>query len=232
MLDNWQRIEQIIKWAGAASVSAFARDIGLNRGENLYQIKRGNNGISKELAENITSKYPAVSKAWLLTGEGDMIPGKALKEKYDIPFYKADAAELISEIKWKVAEAIVNKKNIEAEGRDEDWRTILPEPEYYTSLPMLKGTDFGAFSFSDAMHPEIPRGSVLFFQYAGIHSITPGATYLVISERFSGIRYLRKEPKENVFRFVPKNSESYDEILVPAEEIELLFEIRGILINK
>lgn len=224
MLDNWQRIEQIIKWAGAASVSAFAKDIGLNRGENLYQIKRGNNGISRELAENITSKFPAVSKAWLLTGEGDMLPSKALKEKFDIPFFKADAAELIHEIKDEAKKAL-----LENEG---NWKSALPEPAYYNSFPMLKGADFCAFSFSDAMQPEIPRGSVLFFQYADPNSVTPGGTYLVLSKRFNGIRYLRQEPGENMFRFVPKNSESYDDILVPANEIEWLFQVRGILINK
>lgn len=224
MLDNWQRIEQIIKWAGAASVSAFARDIGLNRGENLYQIKRGNNGISRELAENITSKYPSVSKAWLLTGEGDMIPSKALKEKYDIPFYKADAAELINEIKDEARKAEDENKGA--------WKTALPEPAYYNSFPMLKGTDFCAFSFSDAMQPEVPRGAVLFLQHADMDSVTPGSIYLVISKRFNGIRYLRQEPGERQLRFVPRNTESYDEILVPAEEIEWLFHVKGILINK
>lgn len=223
MLDNWQRIEQIIKWAGAASVSAFARNIGLNRGENLYQIKRGNNGISRDLAENITAKYPSISKAWLLTGEGDMIPSKALKEKYDIPFFKADAVELINDSKDEIDNAITTQGN---------WKSGLPEPAYYNSFPMLKGTDFCAFTFSDAMHPEIPRGSVLFFQRQNIDAVTPGGMYLVISKRFNGIRYLRQDPKETMFRFVPGNSESYDDILVPIEEIELLFHIKGILINK
>lgn len=39
--NNWQRIEAVIKWANM-STNYFARYIGLARGENLYQIKRGN----------------------------------------------------------------------------------------------------------------------------------------------------------------------------------------------
>ena len=50
--NNWQRIEAVIKWANM-STNYFARYIGLARGENLYQIKRGNNGISLDVAERI-----------------------------------------------------------------------------------------------------------------------------------------------------------------------------------
>lgn len=52
------------------TTNAFARHIGLARGENLYQIKRGNNGVSLDLANRITAKFPEVSKLWLLTGDG------------------------------------------------------------------------------------------------------------------------------------------------------------------
>ena len=66
--NNWQRIEAVIKWANM-STNYFARHIGLARGENLYQIKRGNNGISLDVADRIVSKFPQVDKLWLLTGE-------------------------------------------------------------------------------------------------------------------------------------------------------------------
>ncbi len=70
MLDNWQRIEKIVDWTGL-SVNGFAMRIGLKRAENLYQIKKGNNGISKDLASLIASRYPSVNRGWLLTGEGE-----------------------------------------------------------------------------------------------------------------------------------------------------------------
>ena len=72
MLTEWQRLEQIIKWVGM-SVNSFGREIGLSRSENLYQIKRGHNGISRDLAEMICKRYPQISKAWVLAGEGDMM---------------------------------------------------------------------------------------------------------------------------------------------------------------
>lgn len=68
---NWQRLEQVINWS-ELSTNRFAREIGLKRSENLYQIKRGSFGISKSLSELICAKYPGVNRAWLLTGESEM----------------------------------------------------------------------------------------------------------------------------------------------------------------
>lgn len=75
----WQRIERILH-RSHMNANAFARHIGLPRGENLYQIKRGNNGISLDLANRIVAKFPEVSKLWLLTGDGAM-----LNEKTEAP---------------------------------------------------------------------------------------------------------------------------------------------------
>lgn len=69
------RIEAVIRRSGM-STNAFARHIGLPRGENLYQIKKGNNGVSLGLADRIVAKFPEVSKLWLLTGDGPMLNEK------------------------------------------------------------------------------------------------------------------------------------------------------------
>ena len=71
-MTNWQRLEQVVDWSNM-STNRFALSIGLKRSENLYQIKRGNFGISKELARLITVKYPEISRLWLLTGDGEML---------------------------------------------------------------------------------------------------------------------------------------------------------------
>ena len=91
MLDTWHRLERVIKWTGL-SVNSFALNIGLKRSENLYQIKKGNNGISRDLATLITTKYPSVSKAWLLTGEGEMFVEQvaASASQAGVPYYGMD----------------------------------------------------------------------------------------------------------------------------------------------
>ena len=68
----WKRLEAVIVAQGFKSVNAFARHIGLRRAENLYQIRKGRNGISPRLAATIARHFPDVSQGWLLTGEGQM----------------------------------------------------------------------------------------------------------------------------------------------------------------
>jgi len=73
--NNWQRIEAVIKWANM-STNYFARYIGLARGENLYQIKRGNNGISLDVADRIVSKFPPGRQTLAADGGGaDVLRG-------------------------------------------------------------------------------------------------------------------------------------------------------------
>ena len=69
-LEDWQRLQQIIDDSGL-TINAFARHIGLSRGENLYQIKRGHNGISRDLALRIHTHFPQYGIGWLLTGIDD-----------------------------------------------------------------------------------------------------------------------------------------------------------------
>ena len=83
--NNWQRLEAVIKWAHM-STNYFARHIGLARGENLYQIKRGNNGISRDVARRIVTKFPQIDLLWLLTGEGKML-AEDRPQGTRIPFY-------------------------------------------------------------------------------------------------------------------------------------------------
>ena len=71
-MGSWTRLEQVIKWTGLTT-NAFALSIGLKRAENLYQIKKGRNSISRDLADLIAAKYSGISKSWLLTGEGSML---------------------------------------------------------------------------------------------------------------------------------------------------------------
>ena len=69
---EWQRLYKVITWTGM-NTNRFALHIGLPAAENLYRIKRGQNGISRSLAERIFEHYPRISRGWLLFGEGRML---------------------------------------------------------------------------------------------------------------------------------------------------------------
>ena len=158
MLDTWHRLERVIKWTGL-SVNSFALNIGLKRSENLYQIKKGNNGISRDLATLITTKYPSVSKAWLLTGEGEMFVEQvaASASQAGVPYYGMDILAAVDE-------------------------TVLPSPQFYISIPIFDNCDIAAQNIGTAMLPEIAPGAIVILKRWNVESIVPGE-YLPGSDR-------------------------------------------------
>lgn len=92
--DNWARIYAVVSYANMTT-NYFARHIGLASGENLYRIKRGINGISRDLAERIVSFFPEISKAWLMTGAGCMFSGEE-GEAMQIPFFQGDNLHILN----------------------------------------------------------------------------------------------------------------------------------------
>jgi hypothetical protein len=176
MLDNWQRIEKIVNWTGL-SVNAFARCIGLKRTENLYQIKKGNHGISKELAELICTKYSTINKVWLLTGSGDMFLGEGQSVVFNFPYYRVDVVRLLLSQEFF-------------------------SPTSFFSIPPFNGCELAALHTSYAMEPEIPFGAVVMIRKIELSKVLPGNPYLVISPTFNGIRTLRREPGNPLVRLV------------------------------
>ena len=159
MLDTWHRLERVIKWTGL-SVNSFALNIGLKRSENLYQIKKGNNGISRDLATLITTKYPSVSKAWLLTGEGEMFVEQvaASASQAGVPYYGMDILAAVDE-------------------------TVLPSPQFYISIPIFDNCDIAAQNIGTAMLPEIAPGAIVILKRWNVESIVPGESYRPGSDR-------------------------------------------------
>ncbi len=189
------------------SVNSFALNIGLNRGENLYQIKRGNNGISRDLAEMIVGKYPELSKAWILTGEGEMFVDDSGRRD-NIPFYRMDAADVVDDKRPK------------------------PSPSGTLSLSsMLSGCDFAAMSYNKAMEKTIPVGSIVLLERVELDEINPGGEYLINSARFRGIRQISYDPNnETELRLTPSSDDKYGERIIYAREVRDLWLVKGIII--
>lgn len=56
-----ERIEAVVNYSGM-SRNHFAKHIGLLRGENLYQIRKGNNGISLDASDREYEYTPYANK--------------------------------------------------------------------------------------------------------------------------------------------------------------------------
>lgn len=156
-LSAWQRIESVVKASGM-SINAFARFIGLTRAENLYQIKKGNNGVSRDLARRIIDHYPHINFSWLLTGAGTMtIDGS---NPYGLPFYKCSCPADIDRV----------------EADDPDGRVMLPGFEDCNVV--VAHNWHGKDGISD--------GAYLFLQRVNSRYVRRGQ-YLVVTDKFTTI---------------------------------------------
>lgn len=184
------------------TVNYFALHIGLPRGENLYQIKKGNNGISRNLADKIVSKYPEISLPWLLTGEGNMFSDHSLAGM-QIPFFPTDVAQI--------------------------GQTETAEPEHEVLLPMLADCDLAMLYNGKAMSTTIPSGSVVFLKKITPDAIIPGLEYVVVCKKNVTLRIVRTAEHEDEWRLVATDRENFDDLFVKTADIEAVYRVVGVL---
>lgn len=200
---NWQRVEAVIKWANMTT-NYFARYIGLARGENLYQIKRGNNGISLDVANRIVAKFPQVDKLWLLTGEGQMFSDTKLRGA-QVPYY-----------------------HIEVERGIPDLEKLIPES--YLVVSPVGECDFAMCYTGRAMEPSIPSGTILLLKAIDRDAIIPGSEYVIVGRKIVTLRTVRTSLEEGRVRLVAGDRENYDDIELNINDIEAVYKVKGKLI--
>lgn len=201
--NNWQRIEAVIKWANM-STNYFARYIGLARGENLYQIKRGNNGISLDVADRIVSKFPQIDKLWLLTGEGQMFADERLRGS-QIPFYDVDVEQGIG---------ILDRL----------------EPSSNLIVPPAGDCDLAMSYAGRAMGACLPPGTVVLLKAVDRDTIIPGEEYVIVSQKIVTLRIVRAADEEGKVRLVAGDRDHYDDILLNVSDIVSVYKVKGKLI--
>lgn len=207
---EWQRIEQIIKYVGLSSVHVFARHIGLKRSENLYQMKKGNNGISKKLASMISAKYPEVSKAWLLTGEGSMLTDKLyldsiLSKVVEIPFYDIFPTQR---------------------------PPVPPLKTLYFSRELTFSGELAVVYQDDALSPLYKRGAVLFLkEWDSAKGIIYGEVYFIETSDFGVFRIIRKAEQQNKLILKTLQPDKYDDMIIDKSEVRSLYLVTGVIMN-
>ncbi len=197
----WLRLESVIRWSNM-SINHFARHIGLSRGENLYQIKRGNNGISRKLAEMVESTFPEVNALWLMTGKGEMLKEETTQSSH-IDFYDEDAEASI-----RIIETL--------------------DPDSKLMLPRSVVADFAMVYRGVAMAPSIPTNSVVILQGVTPDMLIPGSEYLVVTRNIVTLRIVRlltPESPDGMLRLAAIQSGQYDDIFIEKSQIDRLYKV-------
>ncbi len=206
MQTPWTRLEQVIKMSGL-STHKFAHTIGIKRAENLYQIKRGSFGISKELSGLITKKYPEINRAWLLTGDGEMLVGASaagIEPDTVVPVYNIEVAQL--------------------------YNTDIKKLTVDHNISIKVDGDFALNCRSNSMTPEIPVGATVVVEKVAVSDYMPGLPYLVVTKNFSAIKILRTVATDDTSLLLQsRNSAEYDDIVLPKDKITKLYALKAII---
>lgn len=207
--DGWDRLSQIVEEADL-TLHSFALAIGLARSETLYQIRRGQIGISNKVADAIVATFPQYNKAWLLTGFGNKYADPS-STKGHIPFYNCNLSHLLS--------------------------IDQIEPESYLFLPMASAADLAIVYYGEDMMPTIPSGTVLLLSKADKRAIVYGNDYVVATEQFVTLRRVRSEEAKDgargvVVRLDADNPERFDSVVVNVADIVEIYAVKARIILK
>ena len=195
--DNWSRLLKVIERFGK-SVNGFAMQIGLHRAENLYHIRKGNYGISQDLADKIIACDPNIDRTWLLSGVGSMLKTDVIKSE-QVPFYIDELENILP--------------NIDA-----------AEPAGYMTMPYRINSDIVVRSFSKPMSDTISAAQDLFLKRTDIEEVVQGNEYVLILDRptdnvlWRRVRWVSRD--NNKWRLVARTRDDYKDIFVNRSEVK------------
>ena len=201
--ENWTRLYAVIQWAGMTT-NYFAHHIGLPCGENLYQIKRGNNGISKDVANRIVERFPDINKAWLLTGIGNMF---------------ADNTSLASSFSY-YNQNIEEVKSISGLAKD----------DYKMFVPQLSSCDLAISYHGPAMGKRYPANTTLFLKKISTNDVISGNIYAIVTEDYCIVRKAFWCEDDSTLRLESDNRDLYEDISLETEKIKEIYLVIGHLI--
>jgi hypothetical protein len=194
--DNWKRLLQVIERFGK-SINGFAMQIGLSRAENLYHIRKGNYGISEDLAARIIKQDAEIDRTWLLSGVGNMLRSEVI-EPERVPFYLDEVEEILPGI-------------------------ACIEPSGYIQLPYKINCDLVIRSFSKPMSDTISAAQDLFLKRVDIDSVVQGNEYVLMLNHptdnviWRRVRWVSKN--SNRWRLVARNREEFPDLFIDRSEV-------------
>lgn len=198
---HWERLEQVIR-ATHHTANSFAKHIGLPRGENLYQIKRGNNRISLDVARRINELYPEYSISWLMCGhlESNVLPGEE-PQIVRIPVCR-DLQKMVTRLSDPSAGQLI------------------------LSASVANGAQVAVPYTDDILNPYL-RNSMLLLRECGVDEIVDGNIYLVVTPNFSRFRIVQKDDGPDLLRLKTEQPEVFGDILLPRSQIQSLWLVCG-----
>jgi phage repressor protein C with HTH and peptisase S24 domain len=215
------RIQEIASNEGI-TIGAMERTIGASKGVLSRAINNGTDIQAKWLSI-IVENYPRYSTGWLLTGAGSMLkddlngiktideanpsfmPTTSMNPSVGTPYYDVDFIG----------------------GFDEVFNSQVNIPATNIVIRGFEKASLWCNVTGHSMEPKINHGDIIALRQCTLNDIQYGEIYAVVLDTIRTIKILRRSPDPSKLRFIPVNTEDYDEQEFDKSRIMNVFEVIG-----
>lgn len=196
----------------------FYKESGVTRG-----ILQQNNGISEDNIARFPAYAPDVNIEWLLTSKGSMIkdgstdiqisndtttssmPTTSMNPGIGTPYYDVDFIG----------------------GFDEVFNSQVNIPATNIVIRGFEKASLWCNVTGHSMEPKINHGDIIALHQCTLNDIQYGEIYAVVLDTIRTIKILRRSPNPDKLRFIPINTNDYDEQEFDKSRIINVFEVIG-----
>lgn len=196
----------------------FYKESGVTRG-----ILQQNNGISEDNIARFLTYAPDVNIEWLLTSKGSMIkdgstdiqisndtttssmPTTSMNPGIGTPYYDVDFIG----------------------GFDEVFNSQVNIPATNIVIRGFEKASLWCNVTGHSMEPKINHGDIIALRQCTLNDIQYGEIYAVVLDTIRTIKILRRSPNPDKLRFIPINTNDYDEQEFDKSRIINVFEVIG-----
>lgn len=196
----------------------FYKESGVTRG-----ILQQNNGISEDNIARFLAYAPDVNIEWLLTSKGSMIkdgstdiqisndtttssmPTTSMNPGIGTPYYDVDFIG----------------------GFDEVFNSQVNIPATNIVIRGFEKASLWCNVTGHSMEPKINHGDIIALHQCTLNDIQYGEIYAVVLDAIRTIKILRRSPNPDKLRFIPINTNDYDEQEFDKSRIINVFEVIG-----
>lgn len=215
------RIQEIASNEGI-TIGAMERTIGASKGVLSRAINNGTDIQAKWLSI-IVENYPRYSTGWLLTGAGSMLkddlngiktideanpsfmPTTSMNPSVGTPYYDVDFIG----------------------GFDEVFNSQVNIPATNIVIRGFEKASLWCNVTGHSMEPKINHGDIIALRQCTLNDIQYGEIYAVVLDTIRTIKIMRRSPDPSKLRFIPINTEDYDEQEFDKSRIMNVFEVIG-----
>ena len=176
--------------------------------------------------ELIFSKCEGLSAQWLLTGEGDMFENNHQTKSKGI----SDPSDISSpepRISMEVGQGIPYYDVDFIGGFSEIFNSQTTVPACNIIVPGFEKATAWCNVTGHSMEPRINHGDIIALRQCTVQDIQYGEIYAVVLDTIRTIKILRKGSTPDVLRYVPINTDGFDEQEFPLSRIINVFEVLG-----